>query len=108
MGRENTKIRKNLVISKKSSTFVAKIQQQKIYSMEIQEFVVNFANQFDDTELEVFSPETRFRDLEEWSSFLALAIMAMVMEEYGVALTAEEMRNANTIQELYDVVSSLL
>lgn len=97
-----------MVISKKSSTFVAKIQQQKIYSMEIQEFVVNFANQFDDTELEVFSPETRFRDLEEWSSFLALAIMAMVMEEYGVALTAEEMRNANTIQELYDVVSSHL
>lgn len=76
--------------------------------MEIQEFVVNFANQFDETELEVFTPETRFRDLEEWSSFLALAIMAMVMEEYGVALLAEEMRNANTIQELYDVVLSHL
>lgn len=76
--------------------------------MNMQEFVVNFANQFDETELEVFNAETRFRDLEEWSSFLALAIMAMVMEEYGVALTAEEMRNANTIQELYDVVSSHL
>ena len=76
--------------------------------MELNEFVVNFANQFDDTEMDVFAPETRFRDLEEWSSFLALAIMAMVMEEYGVALTAEEMRNANTIQELYDVVSAHL
>ena len=40
--------------------------------------------------------------------FGALAIMAMVMEEYGVALLAEEMRNANTIQELYDVVLSHL
>ena len=76
--------------------------------MEIKDFVVNFANQFDDTEMDVFAPETRFRDLEEWSSFLALAIMAMVMQEYGVALTADEMRNANTIQELYDVVSSHL
>ena len=76
--------------------------------MNIQDFVVNFANQFDDTEMDVFVPETEFRSLEEWSSFLALAIMAMVMEEYGVALTAEEMRNANTIQELYDVVSSHL
>ena len=76
--------------------------------MDIQEFVVNFANQFDETEVDVFYPEIRFRDLEEWSSFLALAIMAMVMEEYGVALTAEEMRNANTIQELYDVVISHL
>lgn len=76
--------------------------------MNIQDFVVNFANQFDDTEMDVFAPETEFRSLEEWSSFLALAIMAMVMEEYGVALTADEMRNANTIQELYDVVSSHL
>lgn len=76
--------------------------------MEIKEFVVKFAEQFDDTEMDVFTPETAFRELEEWSSFLALAIMAMVMEEYGVALTAEEMRNANTVQELYDVVSSHL
>lgn len=76
--------------------------------MNIQEFVVNFANQFDDTELEIFTPETSFRELEEWSSFLALAIMAMVMSEYNVALTAEEMRNSNTIQELYDVVLSHL
>ena len=76
--------------------------------MEMKEFVINFANQFDDTEMDVFAPETEFRALEEWSSFLALAIMAMVMEEYGVALSAEEMRNANTIQELYDVVSSHL
>lgn len=74
--------------------------------MNMQEFVVNFANQFDETEMDVFNPETRFRDLEEWSSFLALSIMAMVMSEYNVALTAEEMRNANTIQELYDVVAS--
>lgn len=76
--------------------------------MEMKEFISNFADQFDDTELEVFTPETKFRELEEWSSFLALAIMAMVMSEYNVALSAEEMRNANTIQELYDVVLSHL
>ena len=63
--------------------------------MEINEFVQNFAEQFDETELEVFTPETRFRDLEEWSSFLALAIMAMIKSEYDAAITAEEMRSAN-------------
>lgn len=73
--------------------------------MELEKFVENFADQFDDTEREMFSPECRFRDLEEWSSFLALAIMAMIKSEYDVAITAEEMRNANTIQELYDTVS---
>lgn len=76
--------------------------------MELNEFVAHFAEQFDETEASVFTPETRFRDLEEWSSFLGLAVMAMVKSEYDVNLHAEEMRNANTIQELFDTVKSHL
>lgn len=76
--------------------------------MEINEFVAHFAEQFEDTEKSVFTPETKFRELEEWSSFLALAIMAMIKSEYDVAISADEMRNANTIQELYDTVQKHL
>jgi len=76
--------------------------------MEIKEFIENFADQFDETAPEVFTAETAFRDLEEWNSFLALAIMAMVKSEYDVNLTADEMRNANTVQELFDTVKSHL
>ena len=76
--------------------------------MELNEFVQNFAEQFDETDATVFTPECRFRDLEEWSSFLALAIMAMIKSEYDVAITAEEMRSANTIQELFDTVKKYL
>ena len=76
--------------------------------MDINEFVQNFAEQFDETEASAFSPECRFRDLEEWSSFLALGIMAMIKSEYDVAITADEMRNANTIQELFDTVQKHL
>lgn len=71
-------------------------------------FIENFASQLDETELEMLAPDTAFRELEEWSSFLALSIMAMVKTEYDVELSADEMRNANTIQELYDVVKSHL
>ena len=74
----------------------------------MKEFISNFAEQFDETEACVFTPETRFRDLDEWSSFLALAIMAMIKSEYDVAITAEEMRAANTIQELFDTVKKYL
>ena len=35
--------------------------------MEIKEFIQNFADQFDDTETSVFTPETEFKELEEWS-----------------------------------------
>lgn len=74
--------------------------------MEIQDFINNFASQFDDTDACEFKAETNFRDLEEWSSFLALAIMAMIKSEYDVAVTAQEMRDAQTVQELFDIVKS--
>ncbi len=74
--------------------------------MEIQEFVNNFASQFDDTDKSEFKAETTFRDLDEWSSFLALAIMAMIKSEYDVAVTAQEMRDAQTVQDLFNIVQS--
>lgn len=76
--------------------------------MDINEFIFNFAEQFEETEASEFSPETVFRDNGEWSSLLALSIMAMVDEEYDVQLSANEMRQANTIQELFDIVKSHL
>ena len=75
--------------------------------MEIKEFIENFANQFDDTDVSVYSAETRFRELDEWSSLLALSVLAMVDEEYDVQLKADQMRKANTVQELFDIVKSL-
>lgn len=74
--------------------------------MEIKDFITNFADQFDDTEANVLTPETNFRELEEWSSMIALGIMAMIDDEYDVQLKADEMRKATTIQELFDLVSS--
>lgn len=76
--------------------------------MEIKDFVQNFAEQFDDTELEVFTPETNYRELEEWSSLIALSVLAMIDEEYDVQLKGEEMRATKTIQELFDLVASKL
>ena len=72
----------------------------------LEEFVALFAEQFDDTDASEIKAETQFRDLEEWSSFLALAIMAMIKSKYDVAVTAQEMRDAQTVQELFDIVKS--
>lgn len=76
--------------------------------MEIDDFIAKFADQFDETVASVFTSETKFRELEEWSSLTALMVMAMVNEEYDVAITAEEMRTANTVQELFNIVNSHL
>ena len=76
--------------------------------METTDFIKNFAAQFDDTDASEFTMETRFRELEEWSSLNALAILNMISKKYKLVLKAEEMRTTNTVQELFDLVQSKL
>lgn len=76
--------------------------------MEIKEFIKNFADQFDDTELEEFKPETIYRDLDEWSSLNGLAIINMIDKKYSVKLANSEVKATTTIQELFDLVQSKL
>jgi acyl carrier protein len=76
--------------------------------METKDFISNFAAQFDDTDASEFSLETRFRELEEWSSLNALAILNMISKKYNLVLKADEMRTANTVQELFNLVQSKL
>ncbi|HRT81506.1 MAG TPA: acyl carrier protein [Bacteroidales bacterium] len=74
--------------------------------MELQEFITNFANQFEETDSSVFTKDTVFKNLDEWSSLMALSIIAMVDEEYGVALKGDDIRSANTIEDLYNIIKS--
>ena len=74
--------------------------------MEINHFIQNFAAQFDDIEAEKFTPEVKFRDLDEWSSLRALSVIAMTNEEYDVFLTGEDIRNSQTIQDLFQIINS--
>ena len=74
--------------------------------MEINDFIQNFADQFDETDASVFTAETVFHDLDEWSSLIALSIIAMIDEEYDVTLKGDEMRAAVTIEDLFNTVKS--
>ncbi|HEX7869165.1 MAG TPA: acyl carrier protein [Chryseobacterium sp.] len=74
--------------------------------MNITDFTEKFANQFDDTDISEFSSETKFKNLEEWSSLTALSIIAFVDEDYGKELTGEDIRNSETIQDLFEILST--
>lgn len=78
----------------------------KAIKMEINKFIQNFAEQFEDTEVSLLKAETKFRELDEWSSLMALSILAMIDEEYDIQIKADEMRQAQTIQELFEIVKS--
>ena len=75
--------------------------------MSITEFIENFADQFDETDVTSFTPETKFKQLDEWSSLTALSIIAMVDEEYDVIIKGNDIVNAETIQDLFNIVEQL-
>lgn len=76
--------------------------------MEINSFIEKFAEQLEEVKVKDLKPETKFRDIEEWSSLMALSIIAMVDEEYEVIIKGEDIRNSKTINDLFEVVKSRL
>lgn len=74
--------------------------------MEINDFIQHFAEQLEETDVNELKVDTRFRDLDEWSSIIGLSIILMVDEEYGITIGADDMKQAQTIEELFNIVQS--
>ena len=68
----------------------------------IDEFVELFKELFDDFEVTNFTPETDFRDNDEWSSLIGLSVIAMVDEEFDVTLVGDDIKNSKTIADIYN------
>ncbi len=74
--------------------------------MELKDFIANFAEQFDDTDASEITATTVFHDLDEYSSLIALSIIAMVDEEYDVQRKGDDMRSAVSVEDLFNIVKS--
>ena len=74
-------------------------------NMEISKFVQDFELLFDEVEAGSITKDTVFRDIDEWSSLLALVVIAMVDEEYEVKLTGDDIRTSVTVKDLFDKIS---
>jgi len=74
--------------------------------MELKDFIEKFAEQFDDTDSAEFKADTEFKALDEWSSLTALSVIAMVDEEYDITIKGDDIKNSESIEDLFNVVSS--
>ena len=74
--------------------------------MELKDFIENFAAQFDDTDAAEIQADTKFQQLDEWSSITVMCVIAMADAEYGVALKGDDLNNADTIEDLFNLVKS--
>ncbi len=76
--------------------------------MDIQLFLQQIADQFDDTDPSLITLETKFKQLDDYSSLTALNIISMIDDEYDVILKGEDLRNSSTVEDLYNAVKAKL
>ncbi|MDQ5928465.1 MAG: hypothetical protein QG594_239 [Bacteroidota bacterium] len=74
--------------------------------MDINIFISSFSDLFEETNVADFDVNSEFRDLDEWDSFLAMSLIAMLDSEFGVKLSGDEIKSANTIGELFNIVKN--
>ena len=74
--------------------------------MELEKFIVDFADQFEDTDPSQITASTVYKDLDEWSSLLAFSVIAMVRVKYQKTVTGAEIRQCDTIEDLFNVISA--
>lgn len=77
-------------------------------NMELTLFITNFSELFEETNPEQVKEDTVFKDLEEWSSLMALSLIAMVDENYNVKLKGVDIKDSETIKDLSEIIKSRL
>ncbi len=75
--------------------------------MELQEFIENFREQFEDTDPAEIQAETNFHDLDEWGSLLGMSVIAMTKEIYGKKITGKQIKECKSVKALFDLINSL-
>ena len=74
--------------------------------MELEKFIKNLEDVFEDADPKTIKPQSQFRDIEGYSSLIALSIIAMADEEYNVKLKGNDIRKANTIEDLFNIIKT--
>jgi len=74
--------------------------------MDLNKFVANFADLFDDTDPTEILAETKFHELDEWSSLTGMSVIALAKTEYGKTITGAELKACVTVEDVFKLISS--
>lgn len=69
------------------------------------DFKQKFSDAIDDESILQLESNGSFKDIESWDSFSAMSIISMIDEEFEITISAEEMSQIYTLEELYDLIS---
>ncbi len=74
--------------------------------MNIDTFIRQIEDEFDDLKPGILKTDSKFREVFEWNSINALILIAMVKTEYDVTLTANDLINSKTVKDIYSLVET--
>lgn len=74
--------------------------------MEIKEFIEKFAEAIEVENVKALSAETKFHELEEWSSISVMLLIAFFDDEFAKELTQTQIKESKTIQDLYNLATA--
>lgn len=69
----------------------------------MEQFLENFYELLEETDRDVITAETKFKDLDEWNSMTALMLIAMFDEQYSVKINGDSINGATTLADLYEL-----
>ena len=69
-------------------------------------FFNDFFDQFESTDKESLDLDTKFRDLDEWDSLTALAVLSMIKINYGKAITTEKFKTFITLSDIFNYLQT--
>ena len=74
--------------------------------MDIKEFIGKFAEEIEIEDVASLTPETEFRDLEEWSSLSVMVFIAFADENFDNQVGDKQIASCKTIEDLYKLVTA--
>jgi acyl carrier protein len=67
----------------------------------MKEFITNFYEILDDTEVDEIHEKTDFKNLDEWDSMTTLMLIAMVEEKYKKQIKSLDIKESSTLEDLH-------
>ena len=72
--------------------------------MVIQQFVRHFENAVEGIEPESLTPQTQYHRIPQWDSLALLCLLAMIDCEYEVQIPGMELKQCDTLEDVYKLV----
>ncbi|MEY8720119.1 acyl carrier protein [Bacteroides stercorirosoris] len=72
--------------------------------MNIQDFIEKFAEAVEVDSVEDLKENTKFRELDEWSSLAVLSVIAMLDEEYDTQIENADFKKLQTISDIVQFI----